>query len=121
FMSGIEALREIKTHHQDVKMIFLTMHKEPEYAAEAFRAGASGYILKTGGITELKEALRCVSNGIRFLTPAINMTLPALMLRPATPDVEPKRGITLRQIELLKLIAAGKSGKEIASILNLSI
>jgi DNA-binding NarL/FixJ family response regulator len=122
-LSGIEALREIRAKKKDVKMIFLTMHKEPEYAAEAFRAGASGYVLKTGGISELKEALRCVSNGTRFLSPDIEIDMPPpASTQPYAPGITlRKRKLTPRQIEVLQLVAAGKSGKEIASILKLSI
>jgi DNA-binding NarL/FixJ family response regulator len=120
-LRGIDALRQIREHNENVKVIFLTTHHETELAAEAFRAGASGYVLKTDSSASLIQALDHVSNGLRFLTPALNTSLSALMLQhPYAPPVQ-RPSLTPRQTEVLKLIAAGRSGKEIASILNVSL
>jgi DNA-binding NarL/FixJ family response regulator len=116
-LSGLEALRRLKAAKSDAKVIFLTMHADAQLATEAFRAGASGYVLKHSAGEELITAIREVLQGRIYLTPLITRDVITTLTEPA-----PKPAVTLtpRQLEVLRLIAEGRRMKEIAAILNLS-
>ena len=116
-MSGMEALRRLKAAKNGAKVIFLTMHADAELATEAFRAGASGYVLKHSAGEELVTAIREVLQGRIYLTPLITKEVIAT-LSEAAPKPEVK--LTARQREVLRLIAEGRRMKEIAAILDLS-
>jgi DNA-binding NarL/FixJ family response regulator len=111
-LNGIEAARAIKRTSPEVKIIFVTMHSDPDYVAEAFRAGGSGYVLKRSAASELVAAIGEVLAGRSYLTPLV--------------DAQPAPGrragrLTGRQREVLQLVAEGHSTKEIAGILKISI
>jgi DNA-binding NarL/FixJ family response regulator len=114
-LNGLEAARQLHKLRPGIKLIFVTVHSEPDYAAEAFRAGASGYILKRSAATELVAAIRAVLSGRTYITSLISTT--GLGPSPA----EPASALTPRQREVLQLVAEGKSAKQIASILNISL
>ena len=114
-LNGFEAARQLHKLRPKLKLIFVTMHSEPDYAAEAFRTGASGYILKRSAATELVAAIRAVLFGRTYITSLI----PTTGLGPF--PAEPASALTPRQREVLQLVAEGKSAKEIASILNISL
>jgi DNA-binding NarL/FixJ family response regulator len=116
-MSGLEALRRLKAAKSDAKVIFLTMHAEPQLATEAFRAGASGYVLKHSAGEELITAIREVLRGKTYLTPLITKDVITALTEPAS---EPGVKLTPRQREVLRLLAEGRRMKEIAAILQLS-
>jgi DNA-binding NarL/FixJ family response regulator len=116
-LSGLEALRRLKAARSDAKVIFLTMHADAQLATEAFRAGASGYVLKQSAGEELIAAIQEVLQGRTYLTPLITKEVIA-SLTETMPELAVK--LTPRQREVLQLIAAGRRMKEIGAILELS-
>jgi DNA-binding NarL/FixJ family response regulator len=117
-LNGIEAARRIKQKLRHVKLVFVTMNEDPDLAAEAFRIGASGYLLKTSAPSELSTAVREVMQGRSYVTPLITKDLVASLMR--TAGSKPGHGLTPRQREVLQLLAEGRSMKEVASVLNLT-
>lgn len=115
-LSGLEALRRLKTMKSDAKVIFLTMHADAQLATEAFRAGASGYVLKQSAGEELIAAIQEVLKGRTYLTPLITKNVIANLTESTPPTVK----LTPRQREVLRLIADGRRMKEIGAILELS-
>ncbi|RMH04445.1 MAG: DNA-binding response regulator [Nitrospirae bacterium] len=118
-LNGLDAARQIKKFAPSIKLIFLTMHGDPSYAHEAFRAGASGYLLKRSAATELTQAIEAVLKGQFYLTPAI--TKEVLLPHVHQAASSGADGLTGRQREVLQLIAEGKSIKEIAAVLGVSV
>ena len=116
-LSGLEALRRLKAARSDAKVIFLTMHADAELATEAFRAGASGYVLKISAGEELITAIQEVVQGRMYLTPLITKGVLTTLTEP-TP--KPAVKLSPRQLEVLRFIAEGRRMKEIAALLDLS-
>jgi DNA-binding NarL/FixJ family response regulator len=117
-LNGLEAGRQIKQKVPDVKLVFLTMNEDPDLAAEAFRAGASGDLLKRSAASELAAAIREVSQGRSYVTPLITAGLVGSLQHPD--DRAPARELTARQREVLQLLAEGRSMKEVANVLNVT-
>jgi len=117
-LNGLEAGEQIKHLLPATKLVFLTMNMSPEMAAEAFRRGASGYVVKSAAAEELVRAIRRALRSESYLSPAITRDTVDFLLRKGNPYSEEKR-ITPRQKEVLQLLAEGKSMKEIAGALNL--
>ena len=115
-LSGLEALRRLKATRNEAKVIFLTMHADAQLATEAFRAGASGYVLKQSAGEELIAAIQEVLKGRTYLTPLITKNVIANLTESTPPTVK----LTPRQREVLRLIADGRRMKEIGTILELS-
>jgi DNA-binding NarL/FixJ family response regulator len=105
---------------QVVKLVFLTMNTDPALAAEAFRRGASGYLLKTGTAAELTTAIREVLLGRSYLSPAIAKEAVDFMLHQDKESIDEGERLTERQREVLQLLTEGKSMKQVAGILNVS-
>ncbi|MBH0186928.1 MAG: response regulator transcription factor [Nitrospira sp.] len=122
-LNGLDAARQLTKLVPDSKLIFLTMHATPTYATEAFKAGASGYLLKRSAASELKQAIHAVLRGQHYMTPLITKDVLAATLHP--PDAllrqQPVTALTPRQREVLQLIAEGKGTKDIATLLNISV
>lgn len=119
-LNGIEAARQIRKAHPQTKVIFLTMHPDATYATEAFRAGASGYVLKNSAASELVTAIQEALKGRTYLTPLVAKDAIATWVQaPGLPEA-PSASLTSRQREILQLVAEGRSAKDIASILNIS-
>ncbi len=116
-LSGLDALRRLKAERIDTRIIFLTMHADARIATEAFRAGASGFLLKQSAGEELVTAIEDVLRGRTYLTPLITKDVIANL---TTPEPENAVALTPRQREVLRLLADGKRMKEIAAILGLS-
>jgi DNA-binding NarL/FixJ family response regulator len=114
-LNGFDAVRRIREGGAKSKIIFLTMHDDATLLSEAFRCGASGYILKHAAGEELVNAIRVVADGFRYVSPLVT-NLPAAPLTAQTH----KTTITPRQREVLELISRGLTMKEIASQLNIS-
>ena len=117
-MSGLDALRQLKSEHSSARFIFLTVHTEASVAAEAMRAGACGYLLKAAAGEELLEAIRAVMAGRIYLTPHIAGDVLRTISRPADRQ---EHHLTSRQREILRLVAQGKRMKEIAADLKISV
>lgn len=117
-LNGLDAGDQIKHLIPSIKLVFLTMNLSPEVAAEAFRRGASGYVVKTSAADELVRAIRRALRSESYLSPAITKETVEFLLRTGDSYAEQKR-ITRRQSEVLQLLAEGLSMKEIADVLNL--
>lgn len=117
-LSGIEAARRIKEHLPKVKLLFLTMHSERPYLRAALQAGASGYVLKSAEHGELQRAVERVLRGELY----ISADLAGSWTHLSDPDqVAKSLSLSPREHEVLQLIAEGRSSKEIAGILGVSI
>lgn len=114
-MGGIDAIREIRSTHPDVEMIALTSVLEDRLVHQAIEAGASGYLLKDTGASELAEAIRAVARGEVRLHPEAARRL-AREVR--TPDM--RETLTPREVDTLRLLAAGQSNKGIAREFDIS-
>ncbi len=119
-LNGLDAVRQIRARRPAAKIIVLTMHCETHLAAEAFRAGVSGYLLKVSPGEELINAIREVAQGRSYVTTLLAKDLITLLLEAGTPARGDDVPLTLRQREVLQLIAEGRTMKEVASILNIS-
>jgi DNA-binding NarL/FixJ family response regulator len=108
-LNGIEAARRLRKLLPSVKLIFVTMHSGADYLAEAFRAGASGYILKREAASKLRIAIREVIKGNHYVSRGLT-----------SPERIPVH-LTPRQREVLQLVAEGKNRKEISASLNISV
>lgn len=117
-LNGLDAGEQLKKAMPSIKLVYLTMNVDPEVAAEAFRRGASGYVLKSSAADELIAAIRHVLRGESYLSPSITKDTVKFLLNTGKSYDEEKR-ITARQSEVLQLLAEGRSMKEIAAILNL--
>jgi len=116
-LNGLEAGRQIKQKLRHVKLVFLTMNEDADLAAEAFRSGASGYLLKRSAASELMTAIREVMNGRSYITPLVTEGLVGSLLNVS--EQKPHE-LTSRQLEVLQLLAEGRSMKEVGSVLNLT-
>ncbi len=119
-LNGIEAAKKLKKLLPEVKLIFVTMHAETVYVNEAFRAGASGYLLKQSAATELAQAVQSVLNGNFYVTPLIARDVVTSFLNPEQSRSATMDDLTGRQREILQLVAEGFSAKEIADQLKIS-
>jgi DNA-binding NarL/FixJ family response regulator len=117
-MTGINAAREILAARPDVRVLMLSMHDSTEYLFEALRAGASGYVLKSGADRDLVEACRAAMRGEPFLYPSAIRTLIRDHLE--RPPSDGGEVLTPRETEIVKLIAEAHSSKEIAELLVIS-
>ena len=118
-LNGLDAARQIKKTMPAIKLIFLTMNEDPNVANEAFRAGASGYLLKTSASSELSKAINEALCGRSYVTPQITQGMvESFIRRPGDNRDAPQ--LTPRQREVLQLLAEGRSMKEAAKILNVA-
>ena len=118
-MNGLNAGQRLKRLRPAIKLIYLTMNHDPDIAAEAFRIGASGYLLKNSAASELIHAIRKVVRGNSYVTPLIKEDVigsPSHHFK----NLKSTNYLTLRQKEVLQLLAEGRSMKEAAYILKVS-
>lgn len=118
-LNGLDAGRRLKQMRPEVKLIYLTMNDDPDLAAEAFRVGASGYVLKTCASSELVRAIREVLRGRCYVTPLVTKGMVGSFIQNAMRKKQPHK-LTLRQREVLQLLAEGRSMKEVASTLSIT-
>jgi DNA-binding NarL/FixJ family response regulator len=118
---GLEAAKEIKTRYREVKILMLTMHREIDYYRHAVSAGVEGYLLKEDADTELLSAITALRNGDRYVSSILfkDLTDEMLQFYQGKP-VEPADLLTNREREIVKLIAEGRSSKEIGELLHIS-
>jgi RNA polymerase sigma factor (sigma-70 family) len=121
-LRGIEAISEIRRIRPDIKVLILTMHREESYLHQAISAGANGYLLKEDAEKELFAAIENIRRGKIYISPSLvdrSMQNWAYMRRGII-DAQAAESLTVRQREILKLIAEGKSSKQIGDLLNIS-
>jgi two-component system response regulator NreC len=117
-LNGVDAAREILKNNPRTKIVLLTMHTEDHLILESLRAGVTGYVLKTRASSELVQALRAVCRGEMFLTQSISRTIvQAFLLK----DDLPADPISDRERQVLQLVAEGKTSKEVAAALGISV
>jgi DNA-binding NarL/FixJ family response regulator len=119
-LNGIDAVRQIKKTDDRIKVVFLTMHPEVAYAAKAFEAGASGYVLKRSASRELITAINDAMKERTYVTPMIAGELLHSYKKTQPGQNVFKKKLTHRQDEILQLLAEGHSTKEMANILHIS-
>jgi len=117
-LNGLSAARELKLSAPKTKAILLTRHDEDEYLMEALRAGVKGYVLKNQAASDLVHAIHVVCRGQVYLSPGMSTAVVNAYLSKAELPVDP---ITSREREVLQLIAEGKSTRDIASLLGISV
>jgi len=117
-LTGLQATTEIKAHAPEVDVLVLSMHDDERYVFEALKAGASGYVLKREADTDLVDAVRAIGRGESFLTNAATKTLVRGWLD--DPGTGPREPLSVRETEVLKLIAEAHSNREISEVLHLS-
>jgi len=120
-LNGLEATARIRKEFPRVRVIILSMHANEEYVLQTLRAGAAGYLLKDSATAELELAIHAVARGDTYLSPAISKRVIDDYLGRTSGQKSFAEQLTPRQREILQLIAEGKSTKEIAYLLNLSI
>ncbi len=117
-LNGLDAGEQIKHKWPSIKLVFLTMNLTADVAAEAFRRGASAYVLKHSAAEELVTAINKVVHGESYLSPLIARETVTYLLNQGKGQSDEKR-ITKRQVEILQLLAEGMSMKEVANVLEL--
>jgi DNA-binding NarL/FixJ family response regulator len=112
---GFDALRAIRARHPDIRVLVLTMHRDPETVRQALHAGACGYVVKGAHARELIDAVRAVARGERYLHSSVTAAVIDDSLRGAV-----ERGLTVREREVLRLLAGGMSAPRIGDHLGIS-
>jgi DNA-binding NarL/FixJ family response regulator len=117
-LNGLDAARELRSKMPQVKLVFLTMNPAADIAAEAFRIGASAYLLKTSKASELLQAIHAVVKGGSYVTPQIKRAMDERFIR--DPERPRQKQLTARQREVLQMVAEGRSMMEIAAVLQIT-
>ena len=126
-LNGLEATARITKELPGVRVIILSMHTSEEYVVRALRAGAAGYLVKDAGTSELEVAVQAVARGQTYLSPAVSKQVVSDYLRRVEGDAAPGLAesphdlLTPRQREILQLVAEGRTTKQIAQQLGLSV
>jgi DNA-binding NarL/FixJ family response regulator len=122
-LNGIEAARQITTKLPHTAIVFLSMHSDEAYVSKALKAGARAYLLKDSAENDLINAVRAVSEGKSFFSPAVSKVLAEDYMRQMQEHGvdDSFELLTTREREILQLFAEGKSNKEVANLLNLSL
>lgn len=119
-LNGLETTIRFRKQFPEVRILILSMHANEEYVHQAFRAGASGYLLKKSAVAELEVAIRAVQAGKRYLSPGLAQRVSLADMSPTQSAKSPLERLTPRQREILQLIAESRTTKEIAIELGLS-
>jgi len=117
-LNGLQAAQEIVTACPRTRTILLTMYTEDHYVLEAIRAGVRGYVVKRQAVTDLVQAIREVANGAIYLSPAVSQAVVQAYLGKTDLPPDP---LSSRERQVLQLVAEGKTTKEIAELLGVSI
>ena len=119
-LNGIDAARMLRQDIPSIKILFLTMHSDFLLVGDAFRAGASGFVLKSCDMSELVKAIHSIAKGSTYITPLLAEDLISILM--TTDPRKPSRDtpLTSRQREVLQLLAEGKTMKEAAALLGMS-
>lgn len=119
-LNGLEAIRHLKKENLDAKIIFLTMHTGVQIAVQAFRLGASGYLLKVDASNELIRAIQEALAGRMFITPSIAKDVMTVLMEGSKESPAVDELLTSREREVLQLVAEGKKMADIGEILHIS-
>lgn len=119
-LNGIEAARQILDGGSQAKVVLLTMHPDATYATRAFEAGASAYVLKHSASDELVAAIHEALRGEIYISREMRIASVEELVMPGSRHTKPVIELTMRQREVLQLVAEGKSAKEIAAVLGIS-
>jgi DNA-binding NarL/FixJ family response regulator len=118
-LNGLSAGQQLKQRLRKIKLIYVTMNEDPDLASEALRTGASAYLLKSSAASELLKSVHEVLRGGTYVTPKIKRLMEDSFIRSSRPNTVEKR-LTPRQVEVLQLLAEGKTMKEVGSVLSLT-
>lgn len=119
-LGGLETLERLRAKHSNVRVILLSVHSDPPFIQSAISLGADGYVLKNGKAGEVISAIRAVTRGGSYFSPAVAREIVEQLRAPKTPGDEPFTLLSGREREVLHLIAEGLSAKEVATDLNIS-
>ncbi len=117
-LNGLDICREIVRKHKDTAVLVLTMHNDEQFVARALENGASGYLLKEAAAESLTEAVRAVARGDLYLGPGIPRSV---LNRISKGDTDPYEKLTMRERQVLQLIAEGKTNRQISEELNVAV
>lgn len=117
-LNGLDAAQRIRKSSPETKIVILTMHDESPYVIEALRADVNAYVLKSQAAQDLLEAIRAVSTNNVYLSPGISQIVVDAYRKRNRPDDDP---LTLREREVLQLIAEGHRTKQVASLLSIGV
>jgi two-component system, NarL family, response regulator NreC len=117
-MNGLDAARELDRHYPKTKAVLLTQHDEDQYISDALEAGVKGYVLKSQAANDLIQAIQQVSRGLVYLSPGVSR---AVVEAYRSKSEKPRDPLTARERQVLQLIAEGKSTKDVASLLGISV
>jgi len=123
-LDGVEVTRQIRKEAPSAKVLVLTMHESDQMVQRAFEAGAQGYVLKSGLTECLAKAVQAISEGKRFLTPQVSeIVLDGFLKTRRQNQGAERKGVrtTPRELEVIQLLAEGKSNKEIAAALGITV
>jgi DNA-binding NarL/FixJ family response regulator len=120
-LNGLEAAARLARERSTTRVVILSMHGDQVYVRQALQAGAAGYLLKGSDLAELELALRAVMRGDTYLSPSVSKGLVGNLLAGKAPAANPLDELTPRQREILQLVAEGRTTKEIANHLDLSV
>jgi len=119
-LNGIDAARILRQDNPSIKILFLTMHSDFPLVGEAFRVGASGFVLKTCDLSELVKAIHSIAKGSTYITPQLAEDLVSILITPDPKKPSRETPLTSRQREVLQLLSEGKTMKETAALMGIS-
>ena len=120
-LNGLDVAVRVPKASPGTKVLILSMHAGEAYVAQALRAGVAGYLLKDAADDELPMAVKAVMRGDVYLSPKISKQVVERYVQAGSAEPDPLAGLTSRQREILQLVAEGKSSKEVAALLELSV
>jgi DNA-binding NarL/FixJ family response regulator len=119
-LNGLQAGHRLREQLPTIKLLYVSMYGDPPYVEEALRIGASGYVLKRSGWEELSRAIEAVLAGKPYVSRELSAALPHSSLQPSTSEDSSTRSLTERQRQILRLVAAGYTAKEIGRMLHIT-